>query len=231
MKKIYVLIIQIFLLSSVLNTVKAQEYKETESKGNIANGLKEGRWIDVTKDGVIYKEYFYEKGKPVGIWKFFYPNGKIRYENEIANDKVIRFKIFKLNNEKIEIIYDEGFSKAQHLSLLDFEEDYYKNQLIIQKLQTNNDAWIVPQYKESWHDKLKSIINGFNIKAKIIIYYPDGKVRSEITFEKDRNFSQIDYYYDKQNQVSREEYIKNGKPIKYIKYKKGIVVKEKAYKN
>ena len=119
--------ILLFLITFLLNCslVEAQKYEEFESKGDIKNGVKEGRWIDVNKHGIIYKEYFYKNGKPIGTWKRFCPDGKIRNESFIVRDKVSNFKMYKPTLASVEIICDSGFSQIQYMSLLDYEEYFY----------------------------------------------------------------------------------------------------------
>lgn len=221
-KTFLALLIILLLMDAFVN---AQKYKEYESKGETVNGIKEGRWINVNNDGVIYKEYFYKNGKPVGNWKNFCPDGKIRNESVILNNKVVNFKIYKPNMASIEIMYDSGFSDKQYLKLLDFEDYFYNDQLYKKSLE-DNGVKLVPRYKDEWKDKLNSTVYSLNIKVKVRINYVDGSVQSELTVEKDKGISQIDYYYDKQNRVKRKEFFENGKPTKSIMYKDGVFIKE-----
>ena len=198
MKNFKTLLILLVILLFIDTFTNAQKYKDYESKGETVNGIKEGRWINVTNDGVIYKEYFYKNGKPVGIWKNFCPDGKLRNESVIINNKVVNFKIFKPNMASVEIMYDSGFSDKQYLKLVDFEDYFYNDQLYKKSLK-DNGVKLVPRFEDEWKDKLNSTVYSLNIKVKVRLNYTDGSVQSELTVEKEKGISQIDYYYDKQN--------------------------------
>jgi len=230
MKNFKILLIILINLFIIETFVIAQKYKEYESKGETVNGFKEGRWINVTNDGVIYKEYFYKNGKPIGNWKNFCPDGKIRNESVILNNRVVNFKIFKPNMASIEIMYDSGFSDKQYLKLVDFEDYFYTDQLYKKSLE-DNGIKLVPRFKDEWKDKLNSTVYSLNIKVKVRFNYVDGSVQSELTAEKDKGISQIDFYYDKQNRIKKKDFFENGKLTKSMTYKNGVFIKEEIINN
>jgi hypothetical protein len=203
----------------------AQQYEEFESKGETINGLKEGKWVDVNKHGVTYKEYSYKKGKPTGIWKRFRPDGQIRNQTEISDDKIITFIIYKPYLSYIAIHCDSGFSQKQYLKLLDFEEQLIKDELIKNDLR-DKGVKLTPMFEDEWKETLKSIMYSMNINAIVSLNSSDGLVQSMMTFDRNKGLSQIDYFYDKHKQVKREDIYEYGKKVKSMYFKNGAKIKE-----
>jgi antitoxin component YwqK of YwqJK toxin-antitoxin module len=228
MKKVRTLIILMVLVLCSSNKIQSQTYDDYKSKGETVNGLREGQWIDVNKDGAIYKKYYYKNGKPIGTWQVFGPDGRIRYESVIADEKIVNFKVFIPNSGSISIIYLTGFLEEHFQKLLTFEEQFYNEELFKESV-VERGMTLVPNYRDNWKEKLYVTIKSLGIDPDVKIYYSDGTTRSEISFEKGESISQIDYYYDKNNLVKRKEYFTNGKPIKTIRYKKGVLVKEESF--
>ncbi|MCK9422277.1 MAG: hypothetical protein M0Q38_06750 [Bacteroidales bacterium] len=228
MRKVRILVTLIVLVLHSSIQIQSQTYDEYKSIGETVNGLREGQWIDVNNDGVICKKYYYKNGKPTGTWKVYGTDGRIRYESVISDEKIVNFKIFIPNSGSINIIYQAGFLEEHFQKLLAFEEQFYKEELFKESM-VEKGVTLVPNYRDNWKEKLSSTIKSLGIDAEVKIFYSDGTTMSELSFEKDNGISQIDYYYDKNNFVKRKEYFKNGKPIKTIRYKKGVLVQEESF--
>lgn len=71
-----------------------------------------------------------------------------------------------------------------------------------------------PKFRDEWKDKFNSVIYSLNIEVLAKLISVDGSIQSELTVEKEKGISQIDYNYDRQNRVKRKECFENGKPTK-----------------
>jgi antitoxin component YwqK of YwqJK toxin-antitoxin module len=225
MKNVQIVAFILFAFIFKNQDVIAQQYDEFESKGEIVNGFKEGKWVDVNKNGVVYKEYFYKSGTPTGTWKTFCPNGQIRNESVILNEKILSYKIYRPNLASVVISCDSGFSKKQYLKLVDFENYFYKDQLYKKGLQ-DNGMKLTPLYENEWKEKLNTTIHSLYMNVEVSLNYSNGLVQSLMSFDKVKGLLQVDYLYDKHDLVKRKNFYENGKQTKSIFYKNGVLEKE-----
>lgn len=144
MKTILIIICIIFSFTSII----AQEsLNQTDS-----NHLKQGKWIGKYPDGAIRYEGFFKNDKPVGQWKRYHENGKL---------KAILVYIPNSDKVKAELFDPEGspVSKGNFTGILkDSVWMYYDNKLIIAR-----------------ENYIKGLKNGRSVS-----YYPDGKTLNEI---------------------------------------------------
>ena len=116
-----------------------------------SNHLKQGKWIGKYPAGTIRYEGYFNNDKPVGEWKRYHENGKLK-----------AILVYNPNSEKVKAeLYDpEGtlISKGNYIGILkDSTWTYFDNKLIVTR--------------ENYSKGLKS--------GKTLSYYPDGKTLNE----------------------------------------------------
>ena len=69
-------------------------------KGDIVNGIKQGKWESFYENGNKWSECTYVFGKRNGIYKTFYPNGNLKMHGVYQEDKKVDVWFFYLENGK-----------------------------------------------------------------------------------------------------------------------------------
>lgn len=134
-------------------------------KGKFINGLKDGAWLTYSSNGVLIREFNYNKGllsgkvemwystgtdklkgnfvngRKDGIWEYYSKNGKILKKGSFENGKPVdKWKIYGLKGKKAKIVYDfenEEYIKNKNEAFL------FKNAEVIQN--DNSHEWYIRQ--------------------------------------------------------------------------------------
>jgi antitoxin component YwqK of YwqJK toxin-antitoxin module len=94
MNKLLVLSLSVFLFSFEGFSQTFEMFRGDTVNKKDSQDQKEGRWLTFNKNGAfagysenqVVEEGFYLTNKKVGVWKKFYPNGKIKSELTFANN-------------------------------------------------------------------------------------------------------------------------------------------------
>jgi len=197
-----------------------------------ANGMKQGHWIGKYTSGTIRYEGSFADDKPVGEWKRFHENGRIKaLLHHLQNTDKISAELFDSNGVR----YAKGNYKK---SVKDSTWNYYNNtRLVGQENYTDgikNGRSLtffedgVPATESNW-------INGF-LNGVSRSFYSSGKKKTETMFQNGKNQGLNLVYYESGQLQINGQYIagqcdgtwkfmdENGK-IKYeLKYKAGVLL-------
>lgn len=197
-----------------------------------ANGHKQGHWIGKYASGTIRYEGSFSNDKPIGEWKRFHENGKIKAQlHHFPNSDKASAELFDINGVR----YAKGIYRG---TAKDSTWNYYNNTRLVG--QENYSDGIkngrsltffengTPATESNWAYGLK---NGVSRS-----FYLSGKKQAETMFQqgKRQGLSQV-YYESGQSQISGQ-YVndqsdgawkfmdENGK-VKYeLKYNAGVLL-------
>lgn len=139
-------LIFLFVLSLCFNLAAQQVQNQTDS-----NHLKQGKWIGKYPDGTVRYEGYFKNDKPVGEWKRYNENGKLK-----------AILVYIPNSAKVKAgLYDPNGSLVSRGNFILTKKDsiwtYYDNGIVIGR--------------ESYSNGLKN--------GKSVTYYPDGTTLNE----------------------------------------------------
>jgi len=112
-------------------SVEYSKNKEIITQGKYIDGTKSGKWY--YKVGDIIEEGSYKEDDRIGKWKYFYPNGRLKYECNYDLGKENGKAIYYFKNKKIEEIrfYSVGIPDGiwrkyneEGVEILSLEYDY-----------------------------------------------------------------------------------------------------------
>ena len=111
---------------ALLSQDPAMFYKESKSFGEYRNGLKYGRWVDQTINGIIYTESWYDTtGNPTGAWKINYPDGTPRRQYEYNRPGIAKWTICRYKHKLAEVSSDLFIPAEIIKSLDEFETNLF----------------------------------------------------------------------------------------------------------
>jgi len=201
-----------------------------------ARGMKQGKWVGIYPGGTIKYEGFFFNDKPVGEWKRYHENGKVKALMNYRSDSQRSFaSLFDAEGK----LYAKGVFEG---TLRDSAWNFYSGEKVV---QTENYLL----------GKKSGISRGFDQKSQVIWekelkndlldgtskeFYPTGLKRSEITFvggqksglaiffDQDGVKSVEGYYKDDLSDGDWKFYDKEGKLKYQIKYDKGNILNSAA---
>lgn len=221
----------IFLLLSI--TVPfSYIYAQDAINQTDANGHKQGRWIGKYSSGTVRYEGSFTNNKPVGEWKRFHENGKIKAQlHHSPNTDMASAELFDENGTR----YAKGNYKG---TVKDSTWNYYNNlQLVGQENYTDgvkNGKSLtffengVPASETNW---INGMLNGVSRN-----FYPSGKKKMEVMYRQGkRQGLNLIYYESGQTQIKGQynndlpdETWKfmdaNGNEKYELKYKAGVLL-------
>lgn len=245
-------------------------YAQTDTLNQTdANGKKQGYWKIYGKDkknsiycdSCIVEKGQYLESRKSGVWKNFYPSGKLKSEIEYKNNRPNGlFKLYYENG----IVEEEGTFKA--MKYVGLFKRYFENGCIAQKKDFGLDGkviWYIYYFPEfpcgskkemEWNIDSNGMLYMYNLSGDTlkkekqfqktqpdphrVPYTPGGD--PELEFKK-KDTSKInplpdEYFklYDEQKRITHDGVFKNGKLWNgkhYIYDKDGILLKIEIYKN
>jgi len=197
-----------------------------------ASGLKQGRWIGKYTNGTIRYEGSFNDDKPVGEWKRYHENGKIkaRLYHQPNTDKVTA-ELFDSNGVRYAKGNYKGTSK-------DSTWNYYNNLRLVG--QENYSSGIkngrsltyftngVPATESFWVNGLPDGVSRS--------FYPSGKKKSETMYHQGKRHGLNLIYYESGQTEIKGQYINdlpdetwkfmdaNGNEKYELKYKAGVLL-------
>ncbi len=160
--------LSLFAFLLVFQSVNAQQTQRNQTD---EQGRKQGYWKKFDQMGYVSYEGNFVDGIPIGEFKYYYPNGKIKAVSMMSeNGKLSRTKMYHCNGR---LMAEGKFFEQKKDSIWNYYSEY--------------DGILLST--EIYKDRLKSgVWKNF---------YPDGKTAEIFTYENDqRNGSWMQYYTD-----------------------------------
>lgn len=197
-------------------------YADFDKRGEYRKNLPFGKWQDISRQGIIYKEYYYDSiGQPSGTWTFNFPDGTTREQVEFAKNVAVRIKRFNLGGgEFFDIRFNEQISDTIYLGFQKIEEEIFiaentEKQIKFEGFQKSRVTFEFDPYLT-----VAVILDYFSackINCDIDIWNSKGKLWKSWSYRQGGIY-EIYYNYNKKNTlVSQTEY-KNKKKIKKTKF-------------
>ncbi len=204
-----------------------QEINQTDS-----NNLRQGKWIGKFPDGTVRYEGYFKNNKPVGEWKRFHENGKLK-----AN------LLYFPNSGKVTAeLYDTDGLLVSRGNYMGTQKDsiwtYYDKNIIIARESYIKGLKSGLSCFYSSDGKLIRETNWLNGKLNGISheYYSTGIIKSEINYEDGKRNGDVLIYFESgkiqiegkydndQNNGSWKYYNPDGTLKFQLKYKDGILL-------
>ncbi len=224
MKTKNIIIIAIAFLCCISN-VHAQQDSDSgftnkkEAENKMVNGVKEGKWIEYadakwdfnsTKRYVYYRLITYSHGKPIGLIRDYYKNGRLQMSGMYSSlSPSVKEGVFKYyyKNGKLQT-YDSCYIKDDFNGIV---RRYYKNGKLqfecpVQSCIANG---IAKDYYKNGRLKCVSPFDGGILNGLQKVYYQDGKIEYEIPFV-DSILNGYLNYYSMDGILIGEIYLKEG---------------------
>jgi antitoxin component YwqK of YwqJK toxin-antitoxin module len=231
MKPLLILIISLLI---ACNNMPEQGFtNKAEAKNLMVNGLKEGKWVEYTDDvGIVitdmqdtdrewsfYKLTIYKAGKPYGIVRQYYRNGKLEGECPYVQGKRNGVEIWYYQSTKLR---QKETWKNDTLNG-EFKDYYESGKLRMEGTGSGSRIKGCILYYENGQVEREPPPGGTGIEKK---YYEDGKLKQEISilhgetlngpwkdyYENGKLKREIIYSYD--SVMSTKNFDENGNEIK-----------------
>jgi antitoxin component YwqK of YwqJK toxin-antitoxin module len=197
-----------------------------------ANGHKQGHWIGKFPNGTIRFDGSFVDDKPVGDWKRFHENGKIKASmHHLPNSDKVSAELFDINGVR----YAKGNYNVQ---VKDSTWNYYNNQILVG--QENYSDGIkngksstfyensIPATQSQWFN---GMLNGESLsfyssgKKKTQTQYLKGKRQGITTVYYESGNTQITGQYDNDKSDGNWKFMAEDQKVKFIlKYKAGVLL-------
>lgn len=172
-------------------------------EGRFSNGLKNGEWIIKSFQGNLKAILKYQYDRPIGEWKYFYPNGNI-FEIDRFKEGELQGSINVFNNKgtpKMEMNFDIGllnkefttyYTNGNISTVANFNYGKLDGNLLLfttQGVKTVEGYYILNKREGEWKfyyssGELKTIINYKDGKrdGESIIYGKGGEILQKLKF-------------------------------------------------
>jgi len=212
-------------------------YKDCISKGNFYNGYKTGKWVEISKAGIIYAESTYDSmGRPNGIWVINFPDGKKRRTTEYSDLGIIKWSAYRYNMKLIEVNSVPEIQNNICQILNDFENDLFEGEQKIHKdyRSFQDYGYSVQGVVERRIDpylvavSLCNLLQGAKFTGILYIFNEDATIRRKCIYKEGEEY-QTCYFYNGRKTLTQIDEYKNDTIIRTVKYLKNGT--EKVKKN
>jgi len=191
-------------------------YKDCISKGNFYNGNKTGKWIEISKAGIIYAESTYDSmGKPIGIWIINFPDGKKRRTTEYSELGIIKWFAYRNNIKLLEVSSVPEIQNNICQLLNDFENDLFESEQKIHKdyksyydygysVQGAIERRIDPYWASVAVCKL---LQTARFDGTLYIFNYDATIRRKCIYKNGNEYQTCYFYNGKKTLTQLDEYI------------------------
>jgi antitoxin component YwqK of YwqJK toxin-antitoxin module len=220
------------LLFLVFFSITCLSFSQEAVNKTDSKGFKQGKWVSRYPNGTLKYEGVFVANKPVGEWKRYHENGKIKAQMSYRpNSDRVFASLFDEEGK----LYAKGVFEG---TLRDSIWNFYSGELIV---LTENYHLGMKMGKATGYDQKGKVIwekawKSDLLDGKSIEYYPTGTIRNEINYVAGKK-NGLALFYDENGLIAMEGnykedmsdgdwkvYDKEGK-IKYqIKYNKGEIL-------
>ncbi|MEI7829414.1 MAG: toxin-antitoxin system YwqK family antitoxin [Prolixibacteraceae bacterium] len=224
MRKIFLLFV--FLLGSIMC------FSQTTVNKTDANGLKQGKWVSKYPGGSLKYEGTFDRNKPVGDWKRYHENGKIKaLMSYRPNSERVFASLFDEEGKLYAKGVFEGTLRDSSWNFFSGENLVLTENYVLGK-KTGKAQGFDEQGKIMWEKELKNNLPD----GTCIEYYPSGIKRNLISFTEGKKNGLAIFYDENGSKMTEGSYSddlsdgpwkiydKTGK-LKYeVKYAKGEIL-------
>jgi len=197
-----------------------------------ANGHKQGHWIGKFPNGTIRYEGSFVDDKPVGDWKRFHENGKIKASlHHIPNTDKVSAELFDSNGVR----YAKGNYKAE---VKDSIWNYFNNQTLVGQESFSNGikSGKSSTYYETGNPATEGYWSNGLLNGASISFYSSGKKKTQTQYlqGKRQGISMVYYesgntqiigQYDNDKSDGIWKFMSEDQKVKFIlKYKAGVLL-------
>ncbi len=224
------------IVALVLILVFIAGFSQTTVNKTDGNGLKQGKWISKYPGGSLKYEGNFDHNKPVGEWKRYHENGKIK-----------ALMSYRTNSERVfASLYDEeGKLYAKGVfegTLRDSTWNFYtgKNLVLTENYLLGKKTGKAQGFNEQGKVIWEKEFNNNLPDGTCIEYYPSGIIRNQISFTAGKRNGLAIFYDENGSKMTDGNYLddlsngswkifdKTGK-LKYeVKYDKGEILNGSA---
>jgi antitoxin component YwqK of YwqJK toxin-antitoxin module len=220
----------VFFLSSILC------FSQLTTNKTDANGLKQGKWVSRYPGGGLKYEGIFANNKPVGEWKRYHENGRIK-----------ALMSYRLNSERIfaSLFDEEGRLYAKGVfdgTLRDSTWNFYSGDqmVLIENYATGKKTGKAKSFDSNgqvmWEKEYKNDLPDGNS----IEYYPSGNKKNEIFYKGGKKNGSVVFYAESGDKITEGNYFndlsdgiwkmfdESGKLKYQVKYNKGEILKGNA---
>jgi antitoxin component YwqK of YwqJK toxin-antitoxin module len=212
--------------------VHALSFSQEALNKTDSKGMKQGKWVSKYPSGTLKYEGKFDQNKPVGEWKRYHENGKVK-----------ALMSYRLNSDRVfaQLFDEEGILYAKGAfdgTLRDSTWNFFKGDLVV---RTENYHMGKKEGKATMYDKDGKVISVKEWKNDLpdgisLEYYPSGKKRSEVSFVEGKKNGKALFYDDNGLKSMEGSYLddlsdgdwnlygNDGKLLYQIKYAKGDIV-------
>ncbi len=155
-------------------------------------------------EGYLEIQEIYANNKKNGQAFKYYPNGQIKHEAYFKNDKQEGITKQYYETGELELI---GYWQNDKMNGL--RVTYHKNGKIKSITTAKNNVYTEPEYQYYEDGTLEAIIPAYDTGVELV-YYPNGKLKSERKYNKGKKFGNGKYYYDN-GKIEADYNYKNNK--------------------
>ena len=230
MMRKFILMISILVFSfSVLTGQEANN--QTDSKG-----LKQGEWISKYPNGNTRYTGFFKNDKPVGIWKRFHENGRLKAK--LLNS-------FDIDKTYAELYDQDGVLYAKGIfvkTAKDSTWSYFNGAVLVAEEDYTNgvkNGKSVNYYHDGTRSSESNWVNG-KLSGTSRSFYPSGMVKAEMQYSEGRRNGKMFILYDSGQKEVEGQYINDNMDgnwqyldeegnLKYeLKYKSGDLLNKEV---
>jgi antitoxin component YwqK of YwqJK toxin-antitoxin module len=227
--------------SNIQNQKYLFSYIHFTSQGKYINGLKDGKWLDVSDSGVIYVDGSYSKGIPISEWKINYPNGvlrKVKLYDSLGN--IVKWTRYDFDKKKLLEIIPDSIITVPTMSLISSLEEHYFDLESIDYPPENiaaeqRQSLAVQGYYSTgyFHYSTYNVVHiadslmTTKFNGKCLIFYETGNISNQYNY-RNGTITDVRQFYYKNGKVNIEDVYVDNKIKRTIKYDEvGNVIKIK----
>jgi antitoxin component YwqK of YwqJK toxin-antitoxin module len=219
------------ILIAVLSAAHGQEFLKNYNNEVDAQGRKQGNWVTYDGNGNIKYEGAFKDDKPVGEFKYYYPDGQVK---AIVNHNPVTGEVYAVNYYKNGLLMARGkyINQAKDSTWLYFSEidetivseehwdrgkkvgewkTYYPSGQVMEVTQYKNGVkegkWI--QYFSDGTKKAEATYVNNELEGLMQIFYITGKVEVSGTY-KNSTKNGIWMYFNEIGEAEKKEVYKDG---------------------
>jgi antitoxin component YwqK of YwqJK toxin-antitoxin module len=212
-------------------------YSGFESVGNYLNGVKIGKWTDVTPNGIIYAENYYDStGNPIGVWKINYPYGRPRRITEYNNLGINKWSMYRYNRKVGEVMNDSIISSEIYWKLNAFETNLFDQETNYTRSTSTvvdgNDVYLKHTYlrADPFEEivKVGEILISNKFSGILIVWNSDNTTRRKCNYTHGSEY-RFSYFYNRKKELTKQDEYRDNKIVRTVTFNKKGEEKIKTY--